>query len=131
MDRMPRSPETVFKALSDRTRLRIIGVLLAHEACVCELQAILGLSQPLLSRHVAHLRMAGLIRDRRVANRVYCSLELEGPFGKKLRTFLRSIIPQFEPFQEDASRLKAHMERSDWTKLAIAESARPAGDGSS
>lgn len=104
--------EKMLKAVADRTRLRIIGILLAQEACVCDMQAILGLSQPLLSRHLAYLRSAGLIRDRRVGTRVYCSLVLEGDVGKALHEFLRSIMPHFRPIHEDASRMKAHMERS-------------------
>lgn len=122
--------EKIFKALADRTRLRIMGVLLAQEACVCDMQVILGLSQPLLSRHLAYLRSAGLIRDRRVGARVYCSLVLEGEVGEALREFLRTIMPHFGPFHEDAARLKAHMERSGWMKSLVAEPARSEGDHS-
>ena len=119
------SLEKMFKALADRTRLRIFGILLAQEACVCDMQAILGLSQPLLSRHLAYLRSAGLIRDRRVGTRVYCSLVLDGDVGKALREFLQSIMPHFGPFHEDAARIKAHMERSGWMRRAVAEPAQP------
>lgn len=120
--------ERIFKALADRTRLRIVGVLLAQEACVCDLQAILGLSQPLLSRHLAYLRSAGLICDRRVGTRVYCSLVLDGQVGNALREFLRSIMPHFGPFHEDAARLKAYLERSGWMKSAVVESVRSEGN---
>ena len=119
--------EKILKALADRTRLRIIGVLLSREACVCDLQVILGLSQPLLSRHLAYLRSSGLIRDRRVGTRVYCSLVLEGEVGKALGHFLHGIMPHFGPFHEDAARVKTHMERSSWMKQVVAESA-PAED---
>lgn len=122
--------EKMLKAVADRTRLRIIGILLAQEACVCDMQAILGLSQPLLSRHLAYLRSAGLIRDRRVGTRVYCSLVLEGDVGKALHEFLRSIMPHFGPFHEDASRMKAHLERSGRMKRVVAESAQSEGDDS-
>lgn len=122
--------EKMFEALADRTRLRIIGILLAQEACVCDMQVILGLSQSLLSRHLAYLRSAGLIRDRRVGTRVYCSLVLEGDVGKVLREFLQSIMPHFGPFHEDASSMKAHMERSGWMKRVVAESTQSEGDDS-
>jgi DNA-binding transcriptional ArsR family regulator len=49
------SLDKMLKALADRTRLRIIGILLSREACVCDMQAILGLPQPLLSRHLAYM----------------------------------------------------------------------------
>ncbi len=122
--------ERVFKALADRTRLRIIGILLAQEACVCDMQATLGLSQPLLSRHLAYLRSTGLVRDRRVGTRVYCSLVLEGEVGTRLRDFLQSVMPHFGPYQEDASRMKAHMEKSGWIKRYLADSAQLESAGS-
>jgi ArsR family transcriptional regulator len=119
----------MLKALADRTRLRIIGILLFREACVCDMQAILRLPQPLLSRHLAYLRSAGLIRDRRVGTRIYCSLALKGDIGKALREFLESIMPHFGPFQEDTSRMKAHMERSDWMRRDISGSAQSENKG--
>ncbi len=122
--------EKIFKALADRTRLRIIGILLAQEACVCDMQATLGLSQPLLSRHLAYLRSAGLVRDRRVGTRVYCSLVLEGEVGTRLRDFLQSVMPHFGPYREDALRMKAHMEQSGWIKRYLADSAQFESTGS-
>ena len=57
--------ETVFRALSDRTRLRILALLGAQEVCVCHIHDTLGLSQPTASRHLAYLRRAGLVEARR------------------------------------------------------------------
>lgn len=119
-----RDLERTFRALADATRLRIIAILLYHEACVCDLQPVLGLRQPLLSRHVAYLRSAGLIRDRRVGTRIYCSLALEGELGRALREFLQTIIPHFGPFREDALRMKAHMERTGWMRRGVSDSAQ-------
>lgn len=116
--------EKTFKALADRTRLRIISILMAQEACLCDMQAILGLSQPFLSRHLAYLRSAGLIRDRRVGTRIYCSLVLDGDVGRALLKFLQTIMPHFEPFHEDAARMKAYMEQSRQMARAVAEPAR-------
>lgn len=53
------------KALSDETRLRIIALLCRGELCVCDLMAILELPQSTVSRHLATLRHAGLVEDRR------------------------------------------------------------------
>lgn len=53
------------KALGDPTRLRIFRLLLGQEICVCELQELLGISQPAVSQHVAKLKQAGLITERR------------------------------------------------------------------
>lgn len=57
--------ETVFKALADSTRLRILGLLLAGEVCVCHIHAALKVPQPKASRHLAYLRRAGLVVARR------------------------------------------------------------------
>lgn len=57
--------ETVFKALADATRLRILGLLLTGEICVCHIHESLRISQPKASRHLAYLRKAGLVDTRR------------------------------------------------------------------
>ncbi|MFA5516787.1 MAG: metalloregulator ArsR/SmtB family transcription factor, partial [Desulfuromonadales bacterium] len=53
------------KAISDETRLRILAILTRGELCVCDLMAILDLPQSTVSRHLATLRHAGLVEDRR------------------------------------------------------------------
>ena len=57
--------ETVFKALADRTRLRILALLGNNEVCVCHIHDSLGLPQPTVSRHLAYLRRSGLVSARR------------------------------------------------------------------
>src|SRR6187399_2242391 len=57
--------EHVFKALADRTRLRILALLGNNEVCVCHLHDSLGLPQPTVSRHLAYLRKSGLVAARR------------------------------------------------------------------
>jgi ArsR family transcriptional regulator len=54
----------LFKGLADPTRIRILNLLAAGELCVCDLVALLGLSQPTVSRHLAYLRRAGLVAAR-------------------------------------------------------------------
>src|SRR2546429_3118445 len=56
--------ETLFKALADRTRLRLISLMGDSEVCVCFFVAILKTSQPKISRHLAYLRRAGLVAAR-------------------------------------------------------------------
>jgi len=59
-------PETLMRALADNTRLRIVNLLLAKgELCVCELVAAMEMAQPKVSRHLAILREAGVVLDRR------------------------------------------------------------------
>lgn len=66
-------PEVVFKAMTDQTRRRTLGVLRRHELSVSELVETLGQPQSTVSRHLKVLRDAGLIRDRRDGNTtLYC-----------------------------------------------------------
>jgi ArsR family transcriptional regulator len=57
--------ETLFKALGDVTRLRILGLLLTGEVCVCDIHESLKIPQPKTSRHLAYLRRSGLVETRR------------------------------------------------------------------
>jgi ArsR family transcriptional regulator len=57
--------ETLFKALADETRLRILGLLLTGEVCVCDIHESLRIPQSKASRHLAYLRRSGLVETRR------------------------------------------------------------------
>jgi ArsR family transcriptional regulator len=57
--------EDVFKALADKTRLRILALLGKNEVCVCHIHDSLGVPQPTASRHLAYLRRTGLVAARR------------------------------------------------------------------
>ena len=64
----------LFKALADETRLRILNLLCRRELCVCQIVEVLGIGQSKASRHLAHLRHAGLVTDRREGLWMYYSL---------------------------------------------------------
>src|SRR5882757_11344076 len=66
--------ETLFKALADATRLRILGLLLTGEVCVCHIHESLRIAQPKASRHLAYLRRAGLVDTRRQGLWIYYRL---------------------------------------------------------
>src|SRR5579863_10348558 len=59
------SLDVLFRALADPTRLRLLNLIADREICVCYFVEILGMSQPKVSRHLAYLRKAGLVRARR------------------------------------------------------------------
>jgi len=59
----------VFKALSDPVRLEILEYLRTGEKCVCEIVPVVGIIQPLVSRHLAILKRCGLVKDRKEGNR--------------------------------------------------------------
>jgi ArsR family transcriptional regulator len=54
-----------FRALGDRTRLRLLNLMQADEVCVCFFVEILKTNQPKISRHLAYLRRAGIVDARR------------------------------------------------------------------
>ncbi|HCL3931889.1 metalloregulator ArsR/SmtB family transcription factor, partial [Pseudomonas aeruginosa] len=69
------SPAEVFKCLADETRVRATLLIVDQgELCVCELMCALADSQPKISRHLAQLRSAGLLLDRRQGQWVYYRL---------------------------------------------------------
>jgi len=70
-----RSAARVLKALADESRLGILWLLHKHgELCVCDLMEALGITQSKASRHLATLRHAGIVADRRVGTWVHYSL---------------------------------------------------------
>src|ERR1700674_1506953 len=57
--------ELLFRALADRTRLRLLNLIADKEICVCYFVEILRISQPKISRHLAYLRRGGIVAARR------------------------------------------------------------------
>ena len=73
---MHTSPEALFQMLSDTTRLRAVMLLAAEQQlCVCELTHALNLSQPKISRHLAHLREGGLLLAQREGQWMYYRID--------------------------------------------------------
>lgn len=56
---------TLFAALADTTRLRLLNLMAGREVCVCYFVDVLRQSQPKISRHLAYLRKAGIVAARR------------------------------------------------------------------
>ena len=73
--------ETVFKALGDSNRLRIVNLLLHGELCVCDIQYVLENSQPNISRHLAYLKRSKMVLDRRDGYRVFYRLGITSPIA--------------------------------------------------
>ena len=66
----------LFLALSDKTRLRLLGLMAEGEVSVGFLADSLGESQPKISRHLAYLRTAGLVSTRRDGKWIYYGIEV-------------------------------------------------------
>ena len=84
MSDIARDLEKIFKAAGDRNRLRVINMLTQRPMCVCEIQAILNVSQSTVSGHLKVLREAGLVTDSREGLWVEYHLEGETPFARKM-----------------------------------------------
>lgn len=65
---------TLFKALSDETRLKIVVLLSGSELCVCNIEEALGVSQAKVSRHLSVLKNAKVVGCRRQGQWIYYSL---------------------------------------------------------
>lgn len=67
----------IFKALSDPTRVRIVSLLADAELCVCDLAAVLGMSQSAVSHQLRSLRDLRLVRWRREGRQIFYTLDDE------------------------------------------------------
>lgn len=102
-------PESLFRALSDPTRLRCLALLRQEgELCVCELTHALGVPQPKVSRHLAQLRDSGLVNDQRRGQWVFYRLNVSVP--EWVRTVLVTTLEAVSgapPYEDDRQRLAA------------------------
>jgi ArsR family transcriptional regulator len=99
--------EQFFKALADETRLRILGLLLTGEVCVCHIHESLRISQPKASRHLAYLRCAGLVVTRRDGLWVHYRLaESSDPIVRTIRQAVAHALGHLDGVHRDAERLQ-------------------------
>jgi ArsR family transcriptional regulator len=99
--------ETLFKALADTTRLRILGLLLTGEVCVCHIHESLKIPQPKASRHLAYLRKTGLVEARREGLWMHYRLaELPDPLLQSINDTVRHALTHLETVHKDAARLQ-------------------------
>jgi ArsR family transcriptional regulator len=99
--------ETLFKALADATRLRILGLLLTGEVCVCDIHESLRIPQPKASRHLAYLRRAGLVETRRDGLWIHYRLgRLADPVMAAIIDAVRHALTHVDSVQRDGERLR-------------------------
>ncbi len=98
--------ETIFKALADRTRLRILGLLSTGEVCVCDIHGSLDLPQPTVSRHLAYLRKSGLVEGRKDGLWVHYRLAaLPDPVMQAVLDAVGHALGHLDAQQRDRRRL--------------------------
>jgi ArsR family transcriptional regulator, arsenate/arsenite/antimonite-responsive transcriptional repressor len=99
--------ETLFKALADGTRLRILGLLLTGEVCVCHIHQTLKIPQPKASRHLAYLRRSGLVETRRDGLWIHYRLATSSdPVVAAIAEAVRHGLTHMDVVHRDAARLQ-------------------------
>ena len=96
----------IFKACADATRLRILFLLTERELCVCELVAVLDMPQGKISRHLAIMKQADLLTDRRDGIWMYYALT-DASFGamRHVRSYLAQEKDTHDQVYYDLIRL--------------------------
>src|ERR1700730_1442907 len=95
------------RTLSDPTRARLMDILQAEELSVAEIQEILGMGQSRISTHLAQLKRAGLVQDRRVGKNIYYSWTAAGPIKEpELRSIVRLAVADMLEAITDQSSLQ-------------------------
>lgn len=96
----------LFKLFSDETRIRILMLLMKRELCVCQLMAVLGISQPLVSRNLSLLSAAGLLGERREGKLVFYSLRKGLPAAsQRALDVLKSCLKGDRTVEQDIESL--------------------------
>src|SRR5689334_20076304 len=107
MDTRLETMERLFRALGDTTRLRILGLLLTGEVCVCHIHESLKVSQPKASRHLAYLRRAGLVETRKEGLWVHYRLaDTSDPVVAAVKQAVTHALGHTSGVQRDAQRLQ-------------------------
>jgi ArsR family transcriptional regulator len=99
--------ERLFRALADPTRLRILGLLLTGEVCVCHIHESLRIPQSKASRHLAYLRKAGLVDTRRDGLWVHYRLAASAdPVLGTIQQAVAQALGHLDTVRKDADRLE-------------------------
>lgn len=100
---------SIFKALSEETRLRILKLLENGELCVCDIVAALDMVQPKVSFHLNALKESGFLKDRKQGRWIYYRLDDSDFFRRFLLLSVFERIPK-EAIAEDRRRLDDFLE---------------------
>src|SRR4030095_15906266 len=98
--------ELLFRALADRTRLRLLNLMGRDEVCVCYFVEVLKSHQPKISRHLAYLRKAGVVGARREGK--WMHYRVVEPRDQRAAQVLKNIqdwLANDREMQRDRSRL--------------------------
>ncbi|WP_242650347.1 ArsR/SmtB family transcription factor [Alicyclobacillus tolerans] len=100
----------IYKALGDKTRLHMLALLAKDELCVCELVAILDMSQPSVSQHLRKLKQAGLVKERKTAQWVFYSINgTVFPLLNQTITLLPDVSEEIERLKSQGLRVQCNL----------------------
>jgi ArsR family transcriptional regulator len=130
-------PPQFFRALADRTRLRIVNLLARGTLCVCDIQRILRQPQSSVSRHLALLKSAGLIEDRRDGMRTFYALTPWGtPLARGVLATIRVHLAGEGDYRRDVeivsemrTRGECHVPPKSWLQSGRPKARTGAGAG--
>src|SRR6266404_796007 len=121
---------TLFQALADPTRLRLLNLMAAGEVCVCYFVEIFDEAQPKISRHLAYLRRAGLVAARRDGKWMHYGLVMpQDPAQAEVLKTVLEVASRDRRMQRDrlalervccAARLPASLQNAPRPELARA-----------
>jgi len=98
--------ESLFQALGDRTRLRLLNLMADGEVCVCFFIEVLDEPQPKISRHLAYLRSAGLVAARREAKWAHYAITPPGqPTARAVFAAVIAALKDDREMQRDRAAL--------------------------
>ena len=98
--------EILFRALADRTRLRLLNLMGSDEVCVCYFVEVMRLNQPKISRHLAYLRRAGVVAARREGKWMhYRIVEPEDARAGRVFAEVRAWLAEDREMGRDRERL--------------------------
>jgi ArsR family transcriptional regulator len=100
------SMDVFFRALADKTRLRLLNLLGDDEVCVCFLVEILQTNQPNISRHLAYLKRAGVVGSRREGKWMhYRIISPSNTHAARVLDELRACLAEDKEMKQERSRL--------------------------
>jgi ArsR family transcriptional regulator len=107
----------VLKAVADKNRLRILKMLQQKKMCVCELSAVLGITQPSVSKHLSMMKDAGLVRDERNGQWIDYSLcqEKFNQYAPVIQSQIKEWLNNDPTIQNDLEKSK-HLKREELCK---------------
>lgn len=94
--------EELFKALSEKVRLRMLALLLERKMCVCEIECALNLTQSNASRHLSVLHKSGILESYKNAQWTYYTVNRNFQTNHKLLwEYLNTELRKIDGYQED------------------------------